>query len=335
MKVAVIGCGGLGHIHAAAYQHMMDVELTAVCDIIADRADELAAETGATAYYTMDEMLEKAEFDVISVTVPSNSHKEMTVKAAQAGKHVISEKPIALSVADTQEMIAVCAANHVQFFVAHVVRFYPEYVQIKQVIAQGKLGQIGTIHTKRSGGHPALVKSWYGDVAQSGGVIVDLLVHDIDFLRWAVGEVKSVYAMGYRTEQLEFAFVTLEFECGAIANLEGVWGHPLPFHTMIEVAGSKGIIRNSSDQCDPININLYKSKEEKSRFVAVPKSAADKSPYELELEHFLLSIRTGATPIVTADDASLALEIALAAEQSIHSGQRIRIDRLAEGAVTK
>lgn len=333
MKIAIVGCGGMGHVHAEAYHQMPDVSVTAVCDIIIERAEDMATMTGATAYSSYEQMLLEAEFDVISVTVPSYLHKEMTLKAAAAGKHVISEKPIALSLADTEAMIYACEQNSVRLFVGHVVRFFPEYVQMKQAVEQGKLGDLGVIHTKRSGTHPGDVSAWFRDEDKSGGVIVDLILHDIDYLRWTVGEVTRVYAMGYQTDELEFAYVTLHFANGAVANLEGCWGYPGSFHTSIELAGSKGVIRNNNAKCSPISILQSSNEERKGKqagvFVEVPQSSSLNNPYELELAHFLECIRTGKQAIVTAHDAYKALEIALAATESLRTGKAVTIGHVA------
>ncbi|MGZ9583998.1 Gfo/Idh/MocA family protein [Paenibacillus marinisediminis] len=335
MKIAIVGCGGMGHVHAFAYHKMPDVELTAVCDIIPERAADIADHTGATAYTSIDEMLANAEFDVISVTVPSYLHKEMAIKAAEAGKHVISEKPISLSLADTQEMMDVCERNGVRLFVGHVVRFFPEYVQIKRAVDQGKLGQLGVAHTKRSGAHPGDVSSWFREEDKSGGVILDLMIHDIDYLRWTVGEVKSVYALGHRTDELEFAFVTLRFENGAIANLEACWGYPGEFHTAIEIAGSGGVVRNNSEKCHSLSIRQSSVQEKAGKFVAVPQSPGYKNPYELELEHFIGCIRTGQEAVVTAHDAYKALEIANAAVESLRTGKVVALAASVEEGVSK
>lgn len=336
MKVAVIGCGSMGNVHAHAYAKMNDVELTAVCDIQMERAEAIAERTGAVAYPSFEHMLAEAEFDVISITLPSYLHKEYTIRAAEAGKHVISEKPLALTLEDAQAMIECCDRQGVRLFVGHVVRFFPEYAQIKQVIDQGKIGRVAVVHTKRRGSHPGLASPWFKEADKSGGILFDLMIHDIDYLRWTVGDVKSVYAKSHTDQDLEFAFVTLQFENGAVANLEVCWGYPGSFHTGIEVAGSKGVVRNNSESSNSVRVRQISSdKPGQAPVVEVPKSPGAKSPYELELEHYIACIRTGDTAIVTAQDAYQAIEIAKAAADSAKTGKVVSLQASRVQEVTK
>lgn len=332
MKVAVIGCGSMGNVHVSAFHRMPDVELTAVCDIVKERAWFAAKRTGAKAFTSFEDMLEQAEFDVISIVVPSYLHKEFAVKAARAGKHVISEKPASLTIADTKDMIAACEENQVRFFVGHVVRFFPDYTQLKQVVEQGKLGPLGVIHAKRGGSHPGGASNWFSDPEKSGGIIFDLMIHDIDYLRWTVGEVESVYAMQYVTEELETAFVTLEFQNGVVASLEGIWGYPGAFHTEIELAGSKGVARNRSKDTSSLSVVQAAKPGSNRPVVEIPESPGLHSPYDLELAHFISCIRTGQQAIVTGEDALAAITIASCAVQSAKSGKVVKLADAEKGA---
>jgi predicted dehydrogenase len=318
MKVAVLGCGGMGGVHADIYAKLADVHLTSVCDLRIETAENVAARTGATAYGSFDRMLEEAEFDVVSIALPTYLHKEFTIKAAKARKHIICEKPIALTAEDAKEMIAVCEENGVRLFVGHVVRFFPEYANMKEALDSGKLGRPGVAHASRIGGHPG---RWFADDARSGGVIVDLMIHDLDFLRSCLGEVGSVYAMNAKKEGLDYALVTLRFENGAVANVESNWGYPGPFHTKAEIAGSKGIIRANSLKSSSLQLVKQGTPDNGNAPVVISDSPGFRSPYELQLEHFLACIRDGSKPVVTADDAFKALELALAAKKSALTGR--------------
>lgn len=325
MKVAIVGCGGMGNVHALGYMNIPDVKLVGVCDVDVSLAQELAHKTGARAFTSFDDMLRETDFDVLSVTVPSYLHKEFTLKGAEAGKHVICEKPLALNLEDAAEMIRSCEQHGVRLFVGHVVRFFPEYVQMKQVIDDGKLGRVGVAHAKRIGSHPGNARPWFFDEDKSGGVIADLMIHDIDFLRSAMGEVKSVYGLNQRVNDTDYAAVTLIFESGAVANLEAFWGYHGPFQTAVEIAGSKGIIRSDSQKISSLQICKAPSDAEGRRFAEVPQSPGYASPYDLELAHFIQCIREGIEPVVTAHDAYKALEITLAAMESVRTGQSIQL----------
>ncbi|UKS28592.1 Gfo/Idh/MocA family oxidoreductase [Paenibacillus sp. HWE-109] len=323
MKVAIVGCGGMGNVHALSYMNMPDVTLVGVCDVDFELAQELSMKTGAAAYHSFEEMLNETDLDVVSVTLPSYLHKEYTLKAAQAGKHVICEKPLALNLEDAAAMIQCCEQNGVRLFVGHVVRFFPEYIQMKQAIDEGKLGRVGVVHAKRIGSHPGDVKPWFKDADKSGGVIADLMIHDIDFLRWAIGDVKSVYGLNHRVNEMDYALVTLIFENGAVANLEAFWGYHGPFQTAVEIAGSKGLIRSDSQKSSSLQICKAPSSSEERRFAEVPQSPGFSNPYELELAHFIQCIREGSEPIVSANDAYKALEITMAALESVQTGKSV------------
>ncbi|NBD25432.1 Gfo/Idh/MocA family protein [Paenibacillus glycinis] len=325
MKVAVVGCGGMGRVHAESYARMDGAELVGVCDIDGTAAGELAAITGARPYQSFERLLEETAPEAVSIALPSHLHKEYALKAAAAGKHVICEKPIALTLEDADAMIEACRAAGVSLFVGHVVRFFPEYEQLRRQLADGRIGVPGVVHAKRGGGHPAEAKSWFGDADKSGGVIVDMMIHDIDFVRWTLGEPKSVYALNKRDDRMDYALVTLEFRSGAAANLEGFWGYPGPFHYAAEFAGSEGVIRLDSTKAGSLTVRKAERAQAGGPVVEIPQSASALSPYDLELAHFLACLRDGSEPAVTAADAREALRISLAALESIRTGLTITL----------
>ncbi|RAV22479.1 Gfo/Idh/MocA family protein [Paenibacillus contaminans] len=325
MKVAIVGCGGLGNVHADSYANIPGVTVVGVCDIVEEMAQRTADRVGAKAYVSFSDMLEQSGCDIVSITLPSYMHKEFAVQAAEAGKHVISEKPIALNLEDARAMIDACKNNGVRLFVGHVVRFFPEYVQIKQQIDGGSIGKLGVSHAKRVGGHPGEVRNWYFDESKSGGVVLDLMIHDIDFMRWAGGEVRSVFGLHKNNGLLEYATATLVFESGAVANLEAQWGYPGPFVTAAEFAGTGGVVRCDSSRSKSLQVRKSAAATGGGQFVEVPQSPGYESPYELELRHFIQCIRDNSEPVVTAEDAYKALEIALAAVESARTGKAILI----------
>jgi len=323
MKVAVIGCGGMGHAHAESYAAIPGVELVGVCDLNLELAQSLASKTQTQAFSSFEEMNAQVNPDLVSVTVPSFLHKKVALLAAAAGKHIVCEKPIALNLEDAEEIKQACQENGVRLFVGHVVRFFPDYAQAKQQIDAGQIGKVGVINAKRAGSHPGDAKSWFKEADKSGGVIVDLMVHDIDFVRWAAGEVKSVYAFNRCDENMDYALVTLIFESGAIANLESFWGYPGAFHSSAEIAGSKGLIQLDSRASQSFQLRKKATEATGGQFVEIPQSPGFVSPTYRELEHFISCVRDGSEPIITVDDACKALEIANAALESIRTGKAV------------
>ncbi|ANE45320.1 oxidoreductase [Paenibacillus swuensis] len=325
MKVAVVGCGGMGSIHAHSYAKMPAVKLVGVCDIRMEMAEELAGETGTTAFGSLEAMITAVDPDVVSITLPSYLHKDYVCKAADFGKHIICEKPLALTSNDAEEISRYCEHKGVQLYVGHVVRFFPEYVRMKQEIDAGRVGRVGVAHARRVGEHPGNKSLWFKEMEKSGGVILDLMVHDIDYMRWTLGEVKSVYCLNHRDEKMDYALVTLVFHNGTIANLEGFWGYPGSFRTSAEFAGSKGIIQNDSMASQSLHIRKASVNFDRSKFAEVPQSPGYKSPYDLELAHFLACIQEQQEPRVTAKDACQAVRIAEAALESARTGNVVML----------
>ncbi|WP_053365850.1 Gfo/Idh/MocA family protein [Bacillus sp. FJAT-27245] len=321
-KILVIGAGTMGMEHAASYNMMDHVHLAGIVDVRKEQAAKLAGGHNTKVFATLEEAVEALEkIDVIDICVPTFLHKEYVMKAADYGIDVICEKPLANSLQDAREMIDYCNAKNVKLFVGHVVRFFPQYAKAREIVQQGAIGDVGVVRTRRGGNFPAGWADWYDDHTKSGGVILDLIIHDFDFLRWTFGEVERVFAKGLTERKighLDYALVTLVFESGVIAHVEGSWAHQT-FSSQFEFAGKKGILEYDSLKEEPVLLSVRQSAEEIGG-VAVPQSPLKKSPYRIELEHFLNCIKTNETPIVTAEDAYKAMEISAAALQSLKTG---------------
>jgi predicted dehydrogenase len=222
---------------------------------------------------------------------------------------------------DAQEILEAFSGDGPRLFVGHVVRFFPEYVGIKEKIDAGDLGTVGVVRTSRRSPFLLGWNDWYADWRVSGGVLLDLVIHDFDYLRWTLGEVERVYArgmLGREYNRLDYVLATLRFESGAIAHVEGHWGYQGPFNYSIEVAGSDALL--TVDSTEPASLQLISGAPGE-----VPDLASGKSPYEKELEHFIHCIATGEEPIVRARDACEALRIGLAATESVLTGEPVTL----------
>ena len=321
MKVGVIGAGFIGAIHLGAYANMPDVEVVGVADGLPEIAAAGAAVVGASAYPSYEDLVSAEEVDLVDVCLPTSYHRDLALKAARDGKHVILEKPIARSLEDAEEIIAAFAGGSQRLFVGHVVRFFPEYVRIKEMIDAGELGTVGVARTSRRSPFLTGWNDWYADWRMSGGVLLDLIIHDFDFLRWALGEVERVYArsvLGHEYNRLDYALVTLRFKGGAIAHLEGQWGYPGPFNYSIEVAGSRAMVAADSTGSPPVRLLGGTKVTGES-----PDVIFGKSPFQTELEHFIRCAATDDEPIVDAHDALQALRIGHAAIESVKTGRPV------------
>ncbi|MWV46988.1 gfo/Idh/MocA family oxidoreductase [Paenibacillus sp. HJL G12] len=327
MKVAVIGCGGMGTIHADRYASMPGITLTGVCDIDVQAAEKLAEKTGATHFSSMEDLIREARPDVVSIAVPTYMHVPLIKQAAEEKVHIICEKPIALSPAEAAEAIDFCESRGVRLFVGQVVRFFPQYQQLAEQIQHAGSSSAGIYHASRAGSHPGLVRDWYHDRQKSGGVIVDLMIHDIDYVLGAFGEIEEVFAFHRVQGGIDYASATFRCTNGTIAQLEGFWGYPGPFTTTFEFAGKDGIIRYDSNDAQSVRVRRTADLEQDGGFVETPQSELVHDPYYRELFHFLECIRSGMEPAVTAADALNALKWACAAEESAQSGLPVRLEK--------
>ncbi len=313
----------MGGVHLNAYAGIPEVEVVGVADAHIESAMAGAKLVGARPYASYEELVAAEDVEVVDVCLPTAFHRDLAVRAAGEGKHVILEKPIARTIEDAQEILEAFSGYGPRLFVGHVVRFFPEYVGIKEKIDAGNLGTVGVVRTSRRSPFLLGWNDWYADWRVSGGVLLDLVIHDFDFLRWALGEVERVYArgmLGREYNRLDYVLATLRFESGAIAHVEGHWGYPGPFNYSIEVAGSSALL--TVDSTEPAPLELI---GEASAQGEVPDLASGKSPYEKELEHFVHCISTGEEPIVQAQDACEALRISLAATESVLTGKPVTL----------
>jgi len=327
MRVGIVGAGSMGRAHAAGWARTA-ARLVGVTSQRRDTAEALAARYGARVFAGFEELL--AEVDIIDLCVPTDLHREMTVRAAAAGKHVICEKPIALSLADGEAMIRACEQAGVRLFVAMVVRFFPQYRAAAQALQAGQLGELGVLRLKRVSYPPSAADDWFGDEARSGGMILDLMVHDFDYARWLGGEVTRVFARSVRSGHPQapgdYVLATLRFESGALALIEGGWAYPSGvFRTAFDIAGSGGLVEWDSDGSEAIHRYLRPAGPQEAERVGLPLTVFAEDPYGNEIRHAYDAIVSGEPFTVTPRDGLEAVRLALAARESWRSGRAVTL----------
>jgi predicted dehydrogenase len=327
MRVGIAGAGTMAGIHAAAW-HNTGAELAGCTSLRRAQNLDLARRYGIKAYPDYQGLIN--DVDIVDICTPTAEHQHMVVEAARAGKHVICEKPIALTIHDAQTMIDACAAAGVRFFVGMVVRFFPQYRLAKELLMQGRIGQLGVLRLKRVAYVPTNpVDNWYIDENRSGGPVVDLMIHDFDYARWIGGEVDRVFARRGRaaSSPAQYIQAILHFKNGGMALVEGGWAYPPGvFRTALDVSGTDGLIEWNSDQ--PLPIQTYFPLEHSSvDGVGLPVAELSEDPYTSEIRHAYEVISTGAQFEVTAEDALEALRIALAARDSFSAGGAVSFEK--------
>ncbi len=334
MRVGIVGTGFMGRTHAAAWAQTPATLAGFAAKNPASAAD-LAKQYSAQIFSNFDAML--AGVDVVDICAPTHLHHEMVLAAAAAGKHIVCEKPLARTLTQAQEMIAVCEAAGVKLLVAHVVRFFPEYALAKQKVDAGEIGQPAVIRLKRGTFQPKKAEdNWFVDFDKSGGMMLDLMIHDFDYARWVAGEVESIFAQkvssSHSNAPVDHGLVILTHRGGALSHIEGSWAYPPPlFRTRLEIAGSNGWLRHDSGENAALGIYLHQN-ETDIPDVPLPGSPVDEDPYTTQIKSFYAHLTQNTPTPVSASDGLAALQIALAAIESAETGQPVRLAPLSEVA---
>jgi myo-inositol 2-dehydrogenase/D-chiro-inositol 1-dehydrogenase len=323
MRVGIAGTGTMGEVHAAAWRNT-DAELVGCTSAHLDQAEALARRYQMRTFANFGELLDQVE--IVDICTPTPLHKPMVLQAAAAGKHVICEKPVALTPEDAQTMILACQEARVRFFVGMVVRFFPQYRLARELVANGQIGNLGVLRLKRVSYVPQKSPaSWYFDPTLSGGMVVDLMIHDFDYSRWLAGDVERVYARRNRSAigPAQYVQAILRFRSGAIALVEGGWAYPPGvFRTGLDLSGTAGLIEWNSDQPTPV-LTFFPPQPADTPSVGLPVSGMGEDPYTAEIRHAYQAIQAGSNFEVTGEDGLQALRISRAVEESLSTGKPV------------
>src|SRR5215213_1532894 len=331
MRVGIVGVGFMGTTHAAGWAET-PAEIVGFTAETEKEAGTLSKQYKTTVYPSLEEML--PDVDVVDICSPTHLHYEMALKAAEAGKHIVCEKPLARTTKQAREMVLACQKAGVQLLVAHVVRFFPEYALAQAAVAEGQIGRPGVIRLHRGSYRPKKpAGNWFLDEVKSGGILMDLMIHDYDYARWVAGDVESVSAR--RVTQLhpdapvDYGVVVLRHRSGTLSHIAGAWAYPPPtFRTHLEIAGDRGLIEFDSDGTAPIQNLILRTGGADAPDVALPSSPVSESPYTAQLKEFYRALAEGAEPRVSATDGLVAVQIAEAALESAYTGQSVELQPL-------
>jgi predicted dehydrogenase len=324
--VAILGGGFMGATHAGNYAQLGDrVRVKWVCSRPSERAAKVADSLGAALTPELDDVLRDSEVDAGDVCLPTPHHRDVTERAFAAEKHVFLEKPIALTLEDADGIIAAAERSGKLFMVGLVLRFWPEYVELGRRVAAGELGRPRAVSTHRLS-PPADWNDWMADRNLSGGVPVDLLVHDFDQMNRLLGTPRSVLA---REPLPGHVLAAVEYD-GAEGVAEGSMQMPqsYPFSSSIRVAcesGAADYVFRAAPAEDGGNIGAVDPSARGLRLYlagAVPETIEFESidPWGPEIRYFVECIEEDRQPDEgTGEQARAALLVALAANRSIES----------------
>jgi myo-inositol 2-dehydrogenase/D-chiro-inositol 1-dehydrogenase/scyllo-inositol 2-dehydrogenase (NAD+) len=334
LKLCLIGAGRAGMVHARNYQfEISNTKIVAVVDANKKVAEEAAKELNASNFFIeFEEALAGVEFDAVCIGAPTFVHAETVIRAADAGKHIFCEKPLSTTLKEAEQMENAIKRNNVKFQIGFMRRFDQNFLKAKKIIDQGEIGN--PILVKSVGRGPGLPPQWYCDVKRSNGLLAEVNSHDFDSLRWLSGsDYEQVYALAdnfkcpqYKEEYPDFydtAAVSLRFKNGVLGLIDGCCPATYGYDARMEILGTEGMLQIGSQQASSVLVWNNKSqliKEGNKSWRILFKDA-----YLEEDKHFANCILNNEEPKVSIEDGKKAIEIVIAANKSIETGQPVKL----------
>lgn len=320
----VVGLGMMGERHARIWAELPRTELVSVFDVVADRSAETASRHGCKAAGSLGEMLNDPGIGLVSICTDDQSHREACIAAAEAGKHILVEKPLATTVADAQAILDACRAAGVKLLTGHCVRFDPRYAVAKQAIEEGEVGDIVQVFGRRNN-----ITASGRRIAPRTSVAFFLGVHDIDIMRWfADSPVVRVYAESCSKvladlNREDTIFTLMKFANGAVGCLETCWvvpeGVSNTLDARLEVVGTTGrvAVRVGDESLDIAGMDRARRPD-----IAYGPVMLDQQHGALrtQLEHFAACVLDDVQPFISGEDALAAVAIAEAIHKSLEIG---------------
>ncbi len=317
VKIGILGIGGMGVFHFKAYQNIKGVKVAAICD---DDPKKLSGDwssieinigsrgtkpdlTGIRTYSQAEEMIADPEIDVVDVTLPTYLHARFTLKAFEAGKHVICEKPMALDSCEAQTMLEAARKAQKRLFIAHCLRFWPEYVKAREIIKTGEYGKVVSAGFRRLSRMPGYWSrdNWFEDPAKSGSCALDLHIHDSDFILYAFGSPKAVtsHAVGLAQGRIDHIVTVYDYGADRLVSAEGAWeyapGFGFEMSFIIAMEKATLVLEKAGD----LMLHPFEGDSQK---LSVPEGDG----YELELKHFVQCITGNKASDVVPPESALA-----------------------------
>jgi myo-inositol 2-dehydrogenase / D-chiro-inositol 1-dehydrogenase len=341
IKVAILGAGFVSEIHLQSYQRFVPhAQVVALYARNEQKAKAIAAKYNIPQVYNdIESTIKESGCDVIDICLPNFLHAQATLEAAKAGKHVIIEKPLCVTLEEADGMISACKVAGVKLMYAEELCFAPKYERVRQMVNEGAIGDIYML--KQSEKHSGPHTDWFYDISLAGGgVLMDMGCHAIAWFRWMLknGKAKSVYATlatvlhKERTKGEDNSIIIIEFENGVTAVAEDSWAKHGGMDDRCEVYGTGGVIYadlfmgNSAIAYSKHGYGYAMEKADNTigwSFTVFEEIFNQGYPYELK--HFIDCVREDKEPLVTGEDGRAVLEIIYAAYASAATGKKINL----------
>ena len=331
----VIGAGLFGENHALAYSRLPGVDLVAVCDSNEERAIEVADKYGATSYYTnYTELLARPDIAAVSIATPDFAHREIALAAAKAGKHILCEKPLALTIEDSQAIVDAARENGVKLMVDFHNRVNPPFVAVKEGIDAGEIGEPAYAYVRLSNTTfvPMEMLSWAGQ----SSALWFLASHTVDLMRFLLDdEVRRVYAVkrdgilrAKGIDTSDFHIAIAEFAKGTVVTFENAWilprSQPMVFDFKLELLGSEGAMYANPSHHGALEKHVNSAMTYSDVLGVTPTGDSRVGGFVLEsIARFVDAVLEDKPVLATGEDGVAVTRVLLAMEESAKTGQAV------------
>ncbi len=328
LRVGLVGCGGMGRSLARQLITIETARLVGVTDLSAEAAAALAAELGTRPFPTAEALLAEEGLDAVLIASPGYQHRPLTELAAARGKHVFVEKPLATTLADCDAMLAAASRFGIRLRVGHVLRYYPCWWQVLELVRSGTVGTPWAVTTTRiSGGWGGAAQPWRNSLEMSGGILMEVNAHEIDFMCQICGDVERVYAEADRfgddpADYPNLCLVSLRFKSGAVGML-----HSSSVAAVSDLSGkiqgADGTILYRDGFAAGGEIR-YARRDDEPRTIRIGDIEVE-NPIRRELRLFVESVLERQPEPISGLEGRRNVEIAVAAYESARTGRPVLV----------
>jgi UDP-N-acetyl-2-amino-2-deoxyglucuronate dehydrogenase len=335
-RIALVGCGRISRNHFEAIARVEGLELVGVADVIPERAEAAGRANGVPWFTSLDDMLQGVECDIVAVATPSGLHPEHGAQAARAGKHVVSEKPMAISLEGADRLIAACRHAGVRLFVVKQNRLNPSVQLVRRAVEKGRFGRIHGANCTVRWARPQDYYDqapWRGTWAMDGGAFMNQASHYVDLIQWLAGPVESVVAITATQERKieaeDSGAAVLHFENGGIGVIDvTMLTYPRNLEGSITILGDRGSVKIGGTAVNRIDTWMFAEYDDDDKLV----DAASTNPpsvygfgHEGYYRNVVSVLRGEAEPGTDGSEGRKSLEIILAIYESARTGRRVQL----------
>jgi len=335
-RVALVGCGRIAKSHCDAIERVDGLDLVAVADVVQARAEAAGTANAVPAFASLAEMMAAVDCDIVTVATPSGLHPVHGIEAARAGKHVVSEKPMAISLAGADSLIDACSEAGVRLFVVKQNRLNPAIQLVKRAVEKGRFGRIHSANCTVRWARPQEYYDqapWRGTWAMDGGAFMNQASHYVDLIQWLAGPVGSVAAMTATQERKieaeDSGAAVLRFQNGAIGVLDvTMLTYPRNLEGSLTILGNRGSVKIGGTAVNRVDTWLFEDYDDDDKLI---ESAATTPPTVYGFGHqgyyrnVLRVLRGEAVPDTDGREGRKSLEIILAIYESARTGKVVSL----------